>query len=80
MKKCLKCGSYIPRGHGYKVDQKYCSSNCHYTANMASKEDIIVSLNKNDNISVSAELLGVTKQTLYRWLKRYHIKREVVYR
>ena len=29
MKYCPTCGKVVPRGHGFKSDQKYCSYDCY---------------------------------------------------
>ena len=29
MKYCPTCGKVVPRGHGYKKNQKYCSYRCY---------------------------------------------------
>jgi predicted nucleic acid-binding Zn ribbon protein len=79
MKHCPVCNRLVPRGHGYKSNQVYCSIECFAKRNILDKEKIIQELNKTNNVTVTAELMGVGKQTLYRWLKDYKIKRKVVW-
>jgi len=44
------------------------------------KEIIIETLNKNNNVTVSAELLGISKFTIFQWLKKLNINRHVEWR
>jgi transcriptional regulator with PAS, ATPase and Fis domain len=36
-------------------------------------------LNKTSTLIAAAELLGVRKQALYEWMKKYQIRREIQY-
>jgi len=88
---CLNCGKRLPRGHGSKISQGYCSMLCHYAKppKMAylehiygkpARQVIIEILNLNNNVTVSAELLGISKFTMFQWLKKLNIKRHVEWR
>ena len=77
MKQCLTCNEYLKRGHGYKTDRKYCNYDCYSNRNCFDPDEVIKLLNKNDSIPKTAELLGVTKQTLYRHVEKLKIKRHV---
>lgn len=91
MKRCPACGKVIPRGHGYKSDRKYCSYKCYQ--NMAPKmveiqeelgkpikEVILENLNSNNNITVTAELLGTNRQQLYSWMDKLGIQKTVYWK
>lgn len=78
-KRCLKCNKVVPAGRGYKSAQKYCSAKCYQWRNLPPKEDILEHLNRNANVTVTANLFGVNKQALYRWMKHYGIRKKVVY-
>ena len=79
MKYCPVCGKVVPQGHGYKSVQKYCSSECFQIRNLPPKEEMLNTLNKNKNVTVSAHLFGVNKQALYGWMDHYGIKKQVLY-
>lgn len=81
---CLCCGRRLQRGHGFKRYRGYCSTDCYFkkppkmaylekTHNKPAREVIAEYLTKNDNIPLTAELAGITKQTLYRWLDQDHL-------
>ena len=81
MKKC-HCGNIIPRGHGFKIKQMYCSREC-----LKVKPPKVLELEKifgksisniikeydlmNNSIQTKAELLGITKQTYYKYKEVY---------
>jgi len=88
---CLNCGRRLKRGHGLKVDRGYCSRDCYFAKppkmaylemihNKPAREVIAHYLTINDNIPLTAELVGVTKQTLYRWVDNLNIVRKVEWR
>lgn len=79
MKTCPVCGKPVPRGHGHKTTTDYCSKRCSYARNYPPKTEIINELNRTDNITVTAQLFGTERQTMYRWMRYYGIKRKVVY-
>jgi len=77
MKHCPVCNKVVPQGHGHKSAQIYCSEKCYQERNIPPLDDLLTALNKNKNIVVTAELFGVQKQALYRWMDKYGIKRIV---
>lgn len=79
MKRCPMCGKVVPQGHGLHFNQKYCSWQCYATRRMLPREEILTTLNLNKNITVTAELLGTDRATLYSWLKYYGIKKQLQY-
>lgn len=79
MKRCLTCGAIIPAGHGYHTAQKYCNAQCYQRRNVPDKDELLKTLNKTDNITVTAQLFGVNKQALYNWMRMLKIKRKVEY-
>jgi transcriptional regulator of acetoin/glycerol metabolism len=74
---CQTCGRRLIQGHGHHSREKYCNIKCFADRNVPDKAELLKTLNKNDNIKVTAELYGTTKQTLYRWLKKLKIKRKI---
>lgn len=86
MKKCPTCGKLVPRGHGYKLNQIYCSYECYlekppkmvevekYTGKPI-KTVVLETLNSNQNITVTANLLGIDKPQLYNWMNKLGIKK-----
>lgn len=78
-KMCLTCGKVVPRGHGRKEEQKYCCPECWQTRNTPPKKDLLDRLNKTNNITITANLFGADKAAVYRWMKHYGIKKQVVY-
>jgi rRNA maturation protein Nop10 len=79
LKKCPTCGSVVPQGHGYKPNKKYCSARCAYDKNIPPREDLLTELNRTKNVTVTAQLFGVNRQALNRWMMHYGIVREVAY-
>jgi len=79
MKYCPTCGKVVPQGHGYKSKRTYCSRDCYLWRNLPPKEEILETLNRNKNVTVTAHLFGVNKQALYHWMKHYGIKKKVEY-
>lgn len=88
MRRCPACKKIIPRGHGYKKDRKYCSYKCYQsmTPKMVEvqnelgkpiREVILENLNSNNNITVTAELLGINRQQLYSWMDKLGIQKVV---
>lgn len=88
-RRCLNCGAWLPRGHGFKIKQGYCSQQCYYAkppkAAYAEKqwgkpiaELMVEMLNKSTDQAV-ADMLGISKHTLYQWIRKYRIKRIVRY-
>ena len=74
---CQTCGRVLPMTHGRHTREKYCDKTCFANRNLPDKEELIKTLNRNDNITVTANLYGVNKQALYLWLKKLGIKRKV---
>jgi transcriptional regulator with PAS, ATPase and Fis domain len=79
MKHCPICNTLIPQGHGYHAAQIYCSLSCARVKNRPPRHEIVELLNKNHNVTVTAQLLGVYKQALYQWMEQYGIKKTVRY-
>ncbi len=91
--RCLCCGANL-KYHRKKQKRRnngYCCLDCYYQKppKMAYIEHecardargvILDFLNHNDNVKKTAELLGVRKQTLYRWLDKLNIERIVKWR
>ena len=86
MKRCPSCGKLVPRGHGFKSDRRYCNYACYRTKTPKMveleeqfgkplKEVILEYLNENDNLTVTAELLGTYKEQLYLWMKKLGIRK-----
>lgn len=88
-KHCLNCGARL----GYLDKNKrrnrgYCSLECYYAKppklayaervyGKAGKQLLLELLNRHKNVNAVAELLGVRKQALYGWMRRYQIRRVV---
>ena len=81
MKRC-HCSKMVPRGHGYKPAQEYCSYKCYqdkppkvlYLERIYEKpiEEVLKDVQKmNNSHETKAALLGVTRQTYYRYIKKY---------
>lgn len=90
MKRCPACGKVVPRGHGYKKSQQYCSYRCYQimTPKMIKmqkelgqpiREVIVETLNRNHSVPVTSELLGIHKQQLYQWMDKLGIKKVLYY-
>ena len=71
MNYCKTCNQILPQGHGYKSDRKYCNYTCYMNRNTPSREVIIKELNTHRPFSITAELLGISRQSLYRAVKIY---------
>lgn len=85
MAKCPACGKTLPRGHGYESTTTYCSVQCSRdkTPDMVAVEErvgenirdaIISIMNTTLNVRKTADLLGVSRQQLYSWIKKLDIK------
>lgn len=86
LKRCPFCDNLVQRGHGFKSDRRYCSYACYRnkTPKMIEteehlgktlKEAILEYLNENDNLTVTAELLGINRQQLYQWMDKLGIQK-----
>lgn len=86
MKYCLACGKVVPRGHGFKSDRRYCSYDCYRkfppkmievqeTFGQPVKDTIIEMLNENQSPTVTSDLLGIHKASLYQWMDKLEIKK-----
>lgn len=86
MKRCPTCNELVPRGHGYKKSQTYCSYKCYQekTPKMIEaeknlgkpiKEAMLEILNSSKNITHTAHSLGIDKPQLYRWMDKFGIKK-----
>ena len=86
MKYCPSCGKVVPQGHGFKSDRRYCSYDCYrlktpkmieteITFNKPLKEVILEHLNKNNNLTVTADLLGTNRQQLRQWIEKLGINK-----
>lgn len=79
MRYCLRCGKILKMGHGYKTKTQYCSRICFDRRRVPNRDELLQTLNKNNNITVTAHLFGTNKQSLYYWMKVLGIKRKVIY-
>jgi len=80
MKKCPVCNGIVPRGHGRKPNQIYCSKACFHNRNLKlDKTEVLELLNKTNNVVATAELLGSYKERLHNFIKREGIKRQVIW-
>lgn len=88
---CLNCGKRLPRGHEFKRKTGYCNQFCYFEKppkmaflehqyGKSAKDVIIETLNRTNNVTLSAELLGVSKFTIFQWIKKLNIKRHVEWR
>lgn len=86
MKTCPTCGKVVPRGHGFKSDRRYCNYSCYRklppkmvevqeTFGQPVKETILEILNENQNTTVTSDLLGISKASLYQWMEKLEIKK-----
>lgn len=74
---CKTCGRLLPMTHGRHKRDKYCDKTCFANRNLPDKSELMAALNKNDNITVTAHLFGVDRQSLYSWINKLGIKRKV---
>jgi transcriptional regulator with GAF, ATPase, and Fis domain len=79
MTKCLTCGKIVPRGHGHKSDQKYCNEKCYQNRYLPERQELLDILNRNNNITITAQLLGRERQALYGYMRKLGIKRKIVW-
>lgn len=88
MKKCPSCSKLVPRGHGFKRSQQYCSYACYRfkTPKMVEVEeaygrplrDVMVEvLNASANMDIASELLGIQRQQLHQWATKLKVKRVI---
>ena len=89
-KHCLNCGKRLLRGHGKKPGAGYCRYSCYTNKpplvayverdhNKPFKEILREKLNKSDNMQLVADFLGISRDTVYRYIKRFGIKRKVTW-
>ena len=90
-KVCLTCGTklkYLDKNK--RRNRGYCSLVCYFAKppHMAYAERvygkpirqvILDLLNKNNNITATAQLLGVRKGTMFAWIRRLGIRRKVLW-
>lgn len=88
-RRCLNCGAllkYLDKNK--RRNRGYCSLQCYYAKppklayaeriyGKPARELLVELLNKHNNVVAVAGLLGVRKQALYAWMKRYGIRRLV---
>lgn len=90
-KHCLNCGRRLPCGHGFRVKTGYCNAQCHfekppkmaYLENVYGKpirEIMIDLLNRSDTMEPVSGLMGVTRFTLYKWIKKLKIQQTVIWK
>ena len=77
MNRCPTCNKTVPRGHGHKIDKKYCNANCYHNRDLIDKNELLALLNKIDNIDIVAGLMGTYKQRIYGAIRRNNLRREV---
>jgi hypothetical protein len=81
---CLNCGMPLSNHKKRFFYRGYCSKYCYnekphryayaeYTYNKPINELIINWLNLNNSIQLTADLIGVTKPSLYKYLKKHNI-------
>ena len=72
---CATCGKPVP----YRSGQRYCSRNCYLHRRVVQERttlaEILADLNHGKTVGQVAELIGVTRPTLYRILHEAHIER-----
>lgn len=86
---CLCCGQQLKYLDKEKRRNRgYCSLKCFYDKparyayieklySMSVKEFIIKELNRTDSVEVVANLIGVNKQSLYKYIQKHMIRRTV---
>lgn len=90
-KHCLNCGTRLKRGHGIKVKIGYCNTRCYYAkpSKMVYLEkvygkpirDIMIDmLNRSNTVEPVAGLMGISKMTLYQWIKKLNIQQTVTWK
>jgi transcriptional regulator of acetoin/glycerol metabolism len=77
MNRCLTCGKIVPRGHGYKSTQKYCNLQCYHDRFQINRGELLNLLNETDNVTITADIMGIHRETLYSYLKRNNIRRHI---
>ena len=91
IKECLACGSSLLGNNFNKDTEGYCDYKCYQskTPKMIEVERefgedlrvVIVShLSRIDNVPTVADLLGVSKSTLYKWIDKFGVERTVEWR
>lgn len=76
---CLTCNKEIPQVHGSYSKQKYCCKQCYLDRDIIPKEELLNTLNKTQSAKTTADLLGVDRQRVFGWMKKYSIKRKIVF-
>lgn len=78
---CKTCGKQFPPPYDKKRKQEYCSKSCARTKiDKPIREEIVDLLNRNQDIKITAELLGISRDSLYNWIETYEIKKVILYR
>lgn len=89
---CLNCGKplkYLDKEK--RRNRGYCCLDCYYNkppqfafveqvTGQKVEDYILQNLNSCDNVTRVAELVGVTKQTLHRYIKKHNLQRNVEWR
>lgn len=89
---CLNCGkklNYLPDKESRR-NRGYCSRKCflskppkiayvEQSSQKSVREILTETLNKTQNVSVSAELVGVSRKQMYEWLEKLDIKRKIMW-
>ncbi len=72
---CATCGKRVP----YRSGQRYCSRACYLHRRVIQERttlaEILSELNRGKTVGRVAELLGVSRPTLYRILHEAHVER-----
>lgn len=87
---CLTCGKKLDslQRKEARRNRGYCSMRCYvelppklsYAVRMSGKKPehlISDTLNRTQNVTTAAELLGITKVNLYAWMRKFRIRRVV---
>lgn len=89
---CLNCGSklnYLSDKESRR-NRGYCSRKCflskppkiaymEQSSKKPVREILTETLNKTQNVSVAAELIGIGRCQLYQWLEKLDIKRKIMW-
>lgn len=74
---CIVCGKTLPYKFNHGKQQQYCNQTCFHNRFEIDRDNLLKLLNEHDNVTLAADLLGIYKATLYKYLKRHKIQRKV---
>jgi transcriptional regulator of acetoin/glycerol metabolism len=72
---CIVCGKTIPYKFHHGKQQQYCDQTCFHNRFKLDNEKLLQLLNQTDNVTITADLMGIHRETLYSYLKRNNIRR-----